>query len=119
MKIGVNKFQDLVVWQRSHQLTVEIFKATNNLDDHSFKDQIRRAAMSVGANISEGFHRESNKQFRYFLQIARGSVNEVLNFILLGKEIGYFDDTISLQEDCVYISRMLRRFILSLEVNKD
>ena len=102
----VSSFQDLIVWKKSLELSVHIYKITADLKDFGFKDQIRRASSSVGANISEGFHRKSRKEFQYFLSIARGSVNEVHNFLILGEKLGYFKGISSLKDSCDHVSRM-------------
>jgi len=73
-------FEEIVAWQKAHVITLDIYKLTeipNFAKDYGLKDQIRRAAISIMANIAEGHVRKSNVEFANFLNIARGSVAEV------------------------------------------
>lgn len=64
----VQRFEDLLVWQKSQDLAVNIYKTFRDTKDFSFRDQIRRAAISVSNNIAEGFERNSNADFsRFFI----------------------------------------------------
>ena len=74
----VRKFEDLEVWQIARDLSVEIYRATQDgkfSRDFGLRDQIRRAAVSVMSNIAEGFDRYSRAEFKQFLSIARGSAS--------------------------------------------
>lgn len=76
---GIRRYQDLEVWQRAMQLTVMIYKETDNFpkaEVYGLTNQIRRAAVSVPSNIAEG-HGRSNRDFGRFLAIARGSLAEL------------------------------------------
>lgn len=66
----ISRFEDIVAWQKSKTLTVQIYKNTKNSRDYGFKDQIQRASVSIMNNIAEGFERRSNKEFTYFLYVA-------------------------------------------------
>ena len=88
----VSKFEDLLAWQRAHQLAVCVYQLTAKepfARDFALKDQILRAAISVMSNIAEGFERYSRSEFRQFLSIARGSVGEVRSQLHLAKSLGY------------------------------
>jgi four helix bundle protein len=77
-KIG--RFEDIEAWKKARELTKNIYEITTQQDlakDFALKDQLRRAAISIMANIAEGFEREGNKEFRQFLAMAKGSVGEV------------------------------------------
>lgn len=85
-------FKELEMWKRSHQLTLEIYKATQCFPkDELFglTSQIRRAVSSIPTNIAEGCGRRTNAELANFLNIASGSASEVKYEILLAKEIGY------------------------------
>lgn len=85
-------FKDLAVWQRSHKLTLEIYKATHQFPKEEvfgLTSQIRRAVSSIPTNIAEGCGRRTNAELANFLNIASGSASEVEYEILLSKEIGY------------------------------
>lgn len=76
----VKKFEDLIVWRKARELTTSLYELTadNRFGrDFNLRDQIRRASVSVLANIAEGFERGSYKEFGRFLSIARGSCAEV------------------------------------------
>jgi len=76
----VDKIEDLVVWQLAIDLANAICTITNNTvfnKDFALRDQIRKLAISIPANIAEGFERNSTNQFLYFLVIAKGSAGEL------------------------------------------
>lgn len=88
----IEKFEDVIAWQKSKELTLEIYKQFKNNKDFSFRDQIHRASVSVMNNIAEGFERKSNKEFKQFLYIAKGSCGEVRSMLYLALELGYVSD---------------------------
>lgn len=67
----IDKFEDIIAWQKAGVLTMEIFNMFRNNRDYSFKDQIQRAVISIMNNIAEGFERRTDKEFRNFLYIAK------------------------------------------------
>lgn len=86
------RFEEIVAWQKSYVVTLDIYRITNNQNfakDFGLKDQIRRAAVSVMANIAEGHGRKSNIEFANFLNIARGSAAEVQSHLHVAKGLGY------------------------------
>ena len=87
-------FTDMPVWKESFDLSVEIFNLTNNLprsEDYGLTSQIRRAASSISANLSEGFGRQTNADKAHFYIMARGSAYETQNHLLYGNKVGYFE----------------------------
>jgi len=84
-------FEDLDIWKEGMRLCVSIYKLMKNCNDFGFKDQIQRAAVSVPSNISEGFERQTNKEFIQFLYIAKGSCGELRTQIYLAKELEYLN----------------------------
>ena len=95
MEVYVSKvicFEDLIAWQKARQLTSIIFRLTKSepfTRNFTLKDQLCRAAISVPANIAEGFERDGNKEFIKFLSIAKGSVGEVRSLLYLAKDFEY------------------------------
>ena len=88
-------FDKLLVWQRAHLLVLKIYEVTNNFPKEEIwglTSQIRRAAVSVPSNIVEGKARGSRKDFKRFLLVARGSLEEVKYQSLLAKELKYMND---------------------------
>lgn len=112
----INGFEDIIVWQKSRDLSLTIYKLYTFCKDYSFRDQIQRAAVSIMNNIAEGYERNGNKEFRNFLFISKGSCAEVRSMLLLSLELGYisredFEQNYSLT---VEISKMLSAFIKKL-----
>ena len=89
--MGVTKFEDFHVWQRSLQIAVKIYQLVQLNRDFGFKDQIQRAVTSISNNIAEGFDRGSDRDFKRFLFIALASASEVRSLVHLGRELGYLD----------------------------
>ena len=88
----IQHFTDLIVWQKSHQLVLDIYKMTNsfpNEEKFGLISQIRRAAYSVPANIAEGFKRQGAKDKVRFYNIAQGSLSEVSYFFILATDLNY------------------------------
>ena len=82
-------FEKLEVWKRSARLSANIYKATANLKDFGFRDQITRSGLSVASNIAEGMTRHTAKDKSHFLTIARSSVAELRTQIYIGLDINY------------------------------
>lgn len=93
VKMKVEKFEDLVIWQMSREISRNIYRITNVIHqrDYGFCDQIRRAIVSVMNNISEGYERGSNKDFVKFLFIARGSCGEVRSMLCVALDQHYIE----------------------------
>lgn len=116
----VEKFEDLKVWQQSMILCKEIYAITNYENfakDFGLKDQIRRSAISIPSNISEGYERDAQKQFLYFLAIAKGSCGELRTQLHLAFDLGYIseDEMLRLKELCIQTSKQLSGFISYLK----
>ncbi|MFC1844494.1 four helix bundle protein [Thermodesulfobacteriota bacterium] len=91
----VEKFEDLIAWQKARELTKEIYSVTKNGEfkkDFGLRDQIQRACVSIMSNIAEGFNRASRAEFHQFLVIAKGSCAEVKTQLYIARDIGYVDD---------------------------
>jgi four helix bundle protein len=69
----IQKFEDLIVWQKSIEITTQLYKHFSKHQDFGYVNQIRRASISISNNIAEGFERNSKKDFNRFLYIAKGS----------------------------------------------
>lgn len=90
-------FRSLIVWKKSHQLTIEIYSITKNYpksEIYGLTSQIRRASSSIPTNIAEGCGRGSEIDFARFLQIAMGSASETEYLLMLSKDLGYIDSDI-------------------------
>lgn len=89
--MSIEKFEDIVAWQKAGQLSLKIYKHFNTCHDFGFKNQIERAAVSVMNNIAEGFERRTNKEFINFLYIAKGSCGEVRSMLYLALRLNYIN----------------------------
>lgn len=113
----IQKFEDIIAWQRAQDHAVLIYEQFKELRDYSFKNQICKAVVSVSNNIAEGFDRQSNKELSRFLYIALGSASEVKSMIYLAYRLKYIDEgqrKINL-EKCSEISRLINGFIRSIK----
>lgn len=87
----IERFEDIEAWQKGRELTRIIYKITSQGDiakDFALKDQLRRASISIMANIAEGFEREGNKEFKQFLAMAKGSVGELKSHLYVALDAG-------------------------------
>lgn len=115
-RMPAKNFQDLLVWQKSHKLVLEIYKLTSQFpkeEIYGLTSQIRRAAVSVPANITEGFKRKGKADKARFFNIAQASLEEVRYFLILTKDLNYAE-TNAIQERSSEISKMLTRYIKSI-----
>ena len=88
----VKRFEDLQVWQDARMFVKSIYELTsfdNFKKDFGLKDQIQRAAVSIMNNISEGFERDNNKEFRKFLGYSKGSAGEVRSMLYIALDLKY------------------------------
>lgn len=116
----IEKFEDLEIWKLSIDLVKKIYELTREKEfakDFSFKDQIRRAAISISSNIVEGFEKNNNNEFIHYLKIAKGSAGEVMNQLYIGKVLFYIFDSQfqTMQEHLFILSRKIGAFIAYLQ----
>ena len=112
----IEKFEDIVAWKKAEELTLRIYSEFAKCKDFSFRDQICRASVSIMNNIAEGFERNTDKEFRFFLFIAKGSSGEVRSMLHLAKSLKYLDQEKcnSLISLCSEISRIIAGLIKKL-----
>jgi four helix bundle protein len=113
-------FRKLSVWEKSHLLTVAVYNITGdfpNKEMFGLTSQIRRASVSISANIAEGCGRGGKAEFTRFLTIAFGSASEVEYHLLLAKDLSYLklDDYEKLNENITQIKRMLTALIKKID----
>ena len=114
-----NSFKDLIVWQESHHFVLEIYKLTQVFphdERYGLTSQMRRAAVSIPANIVEGFGRSGKKDKVRFFNIAEGLIQECHYFLLLSKELNYHNNT-KLIGDLNKIGKMLKGYIKRIKTN--
>ncbi|MFZ5753509.1 MAG: four helix bundle protein [Bacillota bacterium] len=107
------RFKKFRVWKEAHELVKEIYEITNGFpaeEKFGLVSQLRRAAVSIPANLAEGCERQYSKEFIQFIYIARGSLSEVRYFIFLSHELGYLNeaDYTKLDDKCDVVMAMLK-----------
>lgn len=113
---GAQRFEDLVAWQRARCLTNRIYQLTQASAfsrDFALQTQVRRASVSVMANIAEGFGRRTHRDFANFLNVAMGSCMEVRSHLYIAIDIGYVtelegNEAIQLAEEVCRVIGALR-----------
>ena len=91
----IKDFEDLEIWKMSRILVNGIYSDFRNCRDYGFRDQITRAGVSIMNNISEGFCRNSDAEFRHFLNISKGSSGEVKNMYYIAEDQDFVEKAIS------------------------
>lgn len=119
----IKNFEELDVWQMSMNFCDEVFKLMNETDlskDFALKDQMNRSSISIPSNIAEGFDRESNNQFSYFLKVSKGSAGELRTQLHLCKRRGYIDEIKfqKLNNDVIKISKKCSSLLSYLREHK-
>lgn len=94
----IRNFRDLIVWQKSHQLFLDIVidteKFPNKRAAQVIANQILRSSSSISANIAEGFGRRKGKEYLHYLIISRGSTTETLNWLIKCIDLRWISDEV-------------------------
>jgi four helix bundle protein len=109
---AARSFRDLVVWQKAHEFVLAVYRFTASFPDREkfgLSHQMRRAAVSVPANIAEGFGKRSQPEKTRFWNIAEGSLEECRYYLILAHDLGY-GETDSLMETLEETSRLLNAY---------
>ena len=114
--MSLERFEEIIAWQKAKTLTVMIYKIFENSKDFGFKDQIQIASVSIRNNITEGFERYSNTELKHFLYIAKGSCGELRSMLYISKDWNkinqdVFEKLIKLSDE---VSRLISGFIKTL-----
>ena len=102
-------FEDLIVWQKAHAFTLGVYRLTGEFpreEQYGLTSQLRRAAVSVPANIAEGFKRRGRSDKARMMNVAEGSLEEARYYLRLACDLGYTTDT-SLARDGAEVGRLL------------
>jgi four helix bundle protein len=94
MTAKIQRFEDFIAWQKARTLTAAAYQITNQgpfARDYGLRDQIRRSAVSIMANIAEGFERSGASQFQHFLAVAKASCAELRSHLYVAFDVGYLD----------------------------
>jgi len=105
-------FTDLVVWQKAHAFVLAAYRVTESFprsELYGLTSQFRRAAVSIAANIAEGFKKRSPSDKARFLNIAQGSLEECQYYLILAKDLG-FSDTTTLRPQLDEVAKLLEGY---------
>ena len=105
-------FQDLIVWQKAHQFVLAVYHYSDYFPQkevYSLTSQLRRAAVSIPANIVEGFKKKSKTDKARFMNIAQGSIEECRYYLILAKDLGYGDNQ-QLMPQLEEVSKLLEKY---------
>jgi four helix bundle protein len=109
---AAHSFRDLVVWQKAHEFVLAVYRLTESFPDREkfgLAHQMRRAAVSIPANIAEGFGKRSPAEKARFLNIAEGSLEECRYYLILTQDLGY-GQTDELMATLAETSRLLSAY---------
>ena len=115
-------FRELKVWERAHQLTLDVYKTTSRFpreEVYGLTSQMRRCCASIGANIAEGCGKRGNNEFQRFLQIASGSASEMDYHLLLARDLSFLDHDgyTRLEGQLSILRRMLTSLLQKVDTN--
>jgi four helix bundle protein len=118
----MKNFKDLLIWQRSHQFTLTIYKTSASFpaeEKFGLTSQIRRSSASLPTNIAEGCGRQSDAELHRFLTIAMGSASELEYQLLLAKDLSYLSESSFslLTLELIEIKKMLNAYIQKVKRN--
>jgi len=117
----VKCYEELIVWQKAMLLAKLVYRIQKQLpkeEVYGLGDQMRRAVVSIPSNIAEGFGRESDKEFKHFLSISRGSLFEVKTQLQLAESLGYWvieEEVATLMDE---VGKLLNALMRSLGVSR-
>ena len=118
---GVKSYKELLIWQKGIKIVVLIYKLTKHFpkeEIYALTNQLKRASVSIPSNIAEGFGRQTDKSFNHFLNIARGSLNEIETQLIIAKELDFVVDANLFNEIMFLIeeeSKMINAFSKNLK----
>jgi len=110
----ITSFEDLGVWQKAHQMVLNVYRITGSFpaeERFGLTSQMRRAAVSVPANLAEGFKKRGIRDKLNFYNIAQGSLEELRYYLILSKDLGYVPENRQMIEITDEIARMLHGLI--------
>lgn len=116
MNTPAKNFRDLIVWQKAHQFVLEVYRFSQsfpNEERFGLTSQLRRAAVSVPANIAEGFPKRGPSDKTRYYNIAQGSLEESHYYLLLAKDLGY-GDSASLLTMYDEVARLLNGYVSTI-----
>lgn len=111
-RLPARNFQDLIVWQKAHQFVLGVYRTTKRFpreEVYGLTSQFRRAAVSIPANIAEGFKKKGRPDKVRFMNVAQGSLEECRYYLILTSDLGY-GETMELFRQLEEVSKMLSSY---------
>ncbi|MCG3146848.1 MAG: hypothetical protein PCFJNLEI_00282 [Verrucomicrobiae bacterium] len=115
-RLPAKTFRDLIVWQKAHQLVLEVYRwseAFPKSETYGLTSQLRRAAVSIPANIAEGFKKSGRADKARFMNISQGSLEECRYYLILAKDLSYGDNT-PVMSRLEEVSRLLEAYAAAI-----
>jgi len=109
-------FEDLVVWQKAHEFVLAVYRYSEvfpNNEIYGLTSELRRAAVSIPANIAEGFKKRTRPDKAKFMNIAQGSLEESRYYLILAKDLGYGDSSV-IKDQLEEVSKLLEAYLRSI-----
>ena len=113
-------FKDLIVWQKAHFFVLKVYKVTQGFppeEKFGLTSQFRRAAVSIAANIVEGFPKKGDRDKLRFFNYSQGSIEECRYFILLSYDLKYFDEYSKYDDLLNEVSYLLNSYCRAISKN--
>jgi four helix bundle protein len=116
----MRNYRDLQVWSKAHHLTLELYRISRQFpreETYGITSQLRRAAVSIGANLAEGCGRRTSSELARFVRIAMGSASELDYHLLLSRDLGFMaaDEFTRASSALIEVRKMLTSFLNSVE----
>jgi len=116
----MRNYRDLQVWSKAHHLTLELYRISGQFpreETYGITSQLRRAAVSIGANLAEGCGRRTSSELARFVRIAMGSASELDYHLLLSRDLGFMaaDEFTRASSALIEVRKMLTSFLNSVE----
>jgi four helix bundle protein len=118
MEKKMERFEDLKVWRKAHELVLRTYRVTNefpNEEKFGLVSQMRRAAVSIAANIAEGFKKRTLKDKANFYNVSQGSLEELKYYLILCVDLGYLQNNEDFRNLFDDVGRMLYGLIRSIQ----
>jgi four helix bundle protein len=115
---GATNFKELIVWQKAHKFALGIYSFTESFpakETYGLMSQMRRSAVSVAANIAEGFKKKGKADKRRFMNIAQGSLEECRYYLILSEDLHY-GETTELAKAAEEVSKLLHAYSNAIQI---
>jgi four helix bundle protein len=115
-RLPAKRFQDLIVWQKAHEFVLSVYQYSESFPKkelYGLTSQLRRSAVSIPANIAEGFKKKTKADKAKYMNIAQGSLEECRYYLILSNDLNY-GETYNLKERIEEVSKLLDAYISSI-----